>query len=338
MAFTSVTDPATGKETIIQNTPGQSNLPTGEPGQPGFDPNFDGRANDPAVGAFTDPEGNSFWTLGQVRSLTHRIRTMRDAGVITAERAGELETTVFSGTTPFEAISQLDSEQAIFDARQEATSRESEGLAAVDSLRQELLGSADDGTGLLGQQAKLQGFIDDPNSVRSDPILSQRLAQTEAALDNQLGQIRDSSARSLAAGGLRASGKAGGNLRAAQQQSGFLKGQNFSSLLGDIESAKQGLAGQISDTQLGLSAQEQQVKSGFLPNLAGLKQLGQADADLFSNLGATSSDFTGLRLAKQNNDFSNFLQFLGLAQAGINNQSQQFTGLLSQGGPFGRNG
>lgn len=191
----------------------------------------------------------------------------------------------------------------------------------VGGLRGEGLGFFDT------QIDRLQGFLDDPSSLRSDAEMSGILSSFEGAINAQLETTRKGAAKTLASSGLRAAGKVGDPVRAAGQQAAFQKGQGIQNLLGQSQQQlgglRQGRLGFLGD----IGAAEADIRAGGLGNVM---QLGEFTQGLqmpdFGSPFLQGLDVRGLNIGQRAQDAGLFwntvLGGIGIGQ----NAFSDFTG------------
>ncbi|MFH0908919.1 MAG: hypothetical protein V1929_09160 [bacterium] len=115
---------------------------------------------------------------------------------------------------------------------------------------------------------KASRWLADPNSIRSDPVLAQRLAQTEGMINAQLGTIQRGAAKTLSDSGLRASGKVTNPVQQAELSAADMRRGNMAGLLGEISTNKNTLqTGRLGFGQNMLS-QEAGIRSGALSDVS----------------------------------------------------------------------
>lgn len=186
--------------------------------------------------------------------------------------------------------------------------------------------------------SRLSGFLNTPGTIRSDPELAAALGEVENAIDTQVGRQRTTAAKNLSDSGLRASGKITDRVGNAELLGTAQKGLNFSSLLNNIQSRRDTLESDQNQFNLGLTDSLNAARSGAIPQLTNLTQLGaSANQPLdLSSSGLTALDTNLLGQGIQQQDFGNLMQVLSLGAGIANNSVAGFNSIFGQGGALGR--
>ena len=170
----------------------------------------------------------------------------------------------------------------------DAATRKSEGMAGIELLQGQ-------GDKLYGEQlGRIQGFLDNPSSIRSDAQLGKRLTDVESLLAGQLGQIRQGAAKTVSQAGLRAAGKVDTGVRAAEQNATAMQGKNISGLLGELGAEKTSLGTQQLGFNTGLTSARDTVNAGGISDLTNsINTLGSFSTPDYSRPTLTGYDLRG---------------------------------------------
>ena len=215
-------------------------------------------------------------------------------------------------------------------AEQDIETRKTEGLAGIESLQTQ-------GDKLYGEQlGRIQGFLDNPSSIRSDAQLGKRLTDVESLLAGQLGQIRQGAAKTVSQAGLRAAGKVDTGVRAAEQNATALQGKNISGLLGELGAEKTSLGEKQLGFNTGLTSARDTVNAGGIAdNSNWINQLQSFKSPGYDSPALTNFDIRGLGKGADAMDAGQLYQWASmLMQKGQNDQGQlmQLLGGLMPGG------
>lgn len=208
--------------------------------------------------------------------------------------------------------------------------RKNEGLAGIDSLQSQ-------GDVLYGDRIKkLQGFLDNPSSIRSDAQLGKQLTDVESLLAGQLGEIRQGAAKITSQAGLRAAGKIDTGVRAAEQNATAMQGKNMWDLISNIEGQVSDLGTQQLGFNTGLTGARDTIKAGGITDTSNwINQLQSFREPSYNTPALTNFDIRGLGKGADAMDAGMWMQLASmLMQQGQNTQGQigqMFGGMFGGG-------
>ena len=214
------------------------------------------------------------------------------------------------------------------EQEQQVTDRRNLGLADIEGLQGQ-------GDKLYGDQInRIQGFLDNPSSIRSDAQLGKRLTEVESLLAGQLGEIRKGAAKTTSQAGLRAAGKIDTGVRAAEQNATAMQGKNISGLLGELGAEKTSLGTQQLGFNAGLTQARDTVRGGGIADLANLRSQAQSTKSPdYAAPEMTGYDIKGLGYSKEAMDNGMWMQLASmLMQQGQNDKGSVMQLLGGLGG------
>jgi len=177
--------------------------------------------------------------------------------------------------------------------------------------------------------ARLSGFMEDPSTIRSDPLLASRLTDVEANIGKQLQTVEKGAAGQMADAGLRASGKVENPLVGAGIKAQEAKGRNMAQLLSEIESEHQRLSGPggaRAQFEGAMMDQQRAIDQGGFLDLGALQQMYAGSMTPNINVDASAYDILGLSESKRQFDVGTLANvLLGLASA----STQMGSGMMS---------